>query len=133
MHRHAYTCICMHIHAYACMYMHRHANTCIEMQIHAYKSNPETAPFCEPQYLHPVARIGPSLRGLSKCGPTLWGGHEGWGLGHIYIYIYDSCFLFLCPPLVLIIAIPGNLPGTFPDLPGLRLFDTPGNGGRNGP
>ena len=32
-------------------------------------------------------------------------------------------------PLNFIIALPGN----FPDLPGLRVFDAPGNGARNGP
>ena len=43
--------------------------------------------------------------------------------------IFNSC----ARPIGLIIALPGNLPGTFPDLPGLRLFDMPGNGTRNGP
>ena len=35
--------------------------------------------------------------------------------------------------LAMLTSLPGNLPGTFPDLPGLRLFDMPGNGTRNGP
>ena len=42
--------------------------------------------------------------------------------------IFNSC----AHPIALIIA-PGNLPGIFLDLPGLRLFDMPGNGARNGP
>ena len=41
--------------------------------------------------------------------------------------VFNSC----AHPLTLIIALPGNLPGNFPDLPGLWLFDTPGNGARN--
>ena len=43
--------------------------------------------------------------------------------------VFNSC----ARPLPLIIALPGNLPGNFPDLPGLRVFDAPGNGARNGP
>ena len=43
--------------------------------------------------------------------------------------VFNSC----AHPLTLIIALPGNLPGNFPDLPGLRVFDAPGNGARNGP
>ena len=43
--------------------------------------------------------------------------------------VFNSC----ARPLSLIIALPGNLPGNFPDLPGLRVFDAPGNGARNGP
>ena len=50
---------------------------------------------------------------------------------YIYIYIYDSP-KFLTNLLSEIIALPGNLPGTFPDLPGLRYFHVPGNGNRNG-
>ena len=51
---------------------------------------------------------------------------------HIYIYmtaVFNSC----AHPLCFIIALPGNLPGNFPDLAGLWLFDMPGNGARNGP
>ena len=52
----------------------------------------------------------------------------------IYIYIYMTSIFYSCAqPVIIIIALPGNLPGTFPDLPGLRLFDMPGNGTRNGP
>ena len=43
--------------------------------------------------------------------------------------VFNSC----AHPVGFIIAPPGNLPGNFPDLPGLRLFDMPGNGTRNGP
>ena len=43
-------------------------------------------------------------------------------------FIFYSC----AQPVIIIIALPGNLPGTFPDLPGLRLFDKPGNATRNG-
>ena len=43
--------------------------------------------------------------------------------------VFNSC----AHPLCFIIALPGNLPGNFPDLPGLRVFDAPGNGARNGP
>ena len=42
--------------------------------------------------------------------------------------VFNSC----AHPLPLIIALPGNLPGYFPDLPGLRLFDMSGNATRNG-
>ena len=53
---------------------------------------------------------------------------------YIYIYIYMTVVFNSCVhPVTLIIALPGNLPGSFPDLPGLRPFDTPGNGIRNGP
>ena len=43
--------------------------------------------------------------------------------------VLNSC----AHPLILIICLPRNLPGNFPDLPGLRVFDAPGNGARNGP
>ena len=34
--------------------------------------------------------------------------------------------------LAMLTPLPGNLPGNFPDLPGLRVFDAPVNGARNG-
>ena len=50
---------------------------------------------------------------------------------HTYMYV-TSIFNSCAHPIGLIVARPGNLPGTFPDLPGLQLFDMPGNGTRNG-
>ena len=35
--------------------------------------------------------------------------------------------------LAMLTSLPGNLPGNFLDLPGLRVFDAPGNGAGYGP